>query len=364
MKANCQANGMTHLKMRIEMDNQVTVEFTPIQVEPLSYADLQAVDQRGENAPMRWHADDVTIDGVPQPGRVPVTVPTSLAKRPRPFALVPGGWLPMVFAIPPLFLVDRNVVNTLRQIREQRSRPGDEAFAFWTGFFQRGSATFNPLLYAFEGASRRTPTFDQFAQAYDEASREIQCALPGTHVIELDEWGLRVGFGELVKIFDRTEEQAEFLLAVAPLVEHKVAKGGERPVLEAVLLAAQRHGLQPFSLPVVVTLSALYDAPHAPDVGRAVLKPAKLKSPGDAYNALADLRNLQLASLAQVMFAQRRFAYCTNDIGVARLWCASNLRAEVEGNAATHTVTLSAELLPRLDEAGFADLREMLRRLA
>jgi hypothetical protein len=46
----------------------------------------------------------------------------------------------------------------------------------------------------------------------------------------------------------------------------------------------------------------------------------------DAYNAISDLRHIELAALSQAVLPDRAFALCTNDRGLALFWSALEFR--------------------------------------
>ena len=149
---------MTHLRLRLEMDEGRIVEVTPTSFLPLTLQQLvRALEDPSASIDMEFLGTQAVIDGVPQNGQARVTMKTTFPHTPPPYALVVGGWLPMPFVTPQHFLVDRNVVSTMRSIRAHGAREHQRGFAWWTQLREGGSGLFNPLPYAYEGSHRRTP---------------------------------------------------------------------------------------------------------------------------------------------------------------------------------------------------------------
>jgi hypothetical protein len=101
-------------------------------------------------------------------------------------ALVSDGWLPLPLVHSQRFLVDRNVISSLRKLRERPQFQNLQAFYWWTNFFNKGTPFFNPLPYAWEGSSRRRPTFSEFVSAYEEGKAEIKNAFPNANITSFD----------------------------------------------------------------------------------------------------------------------------------------------------------------------------------
>ena len=281
------------------------------------------------------------------------------------FSLVRGGWLPMPFTIPPRFLVDRNVVIQLRRIREGGNVPNSQALLWWTRLFEEGSAMFNPLPYAFEGAYRRKPTKAEFVQAFDEGSAEIEQALPACHVIRYNEQNYDAAYDQLEAFDRRAAREIAFLVAVAPMIAQRPSEAQLWTTAREVLNLADRHQIQKGSMPTLAALSCVFEDQQGSvrSIGRALLKPSATYTEADAFNGLSDIRHIEMTSAGQTHFGAESFAFCTCDRGVARFWSALALRGVPgEGDVIENTFDLGTDMFSRLDQAGILRLRDELSR--
>jgi hypothetical protein len=158
-----------------------TIDIIPDSVKPLSFGDLRRAGTKDQSYRLEIAAS--SIEGLPNAqrpsGTGTVTLPITFRQPVSVFGLVKNGWLPPPFVQPAKFLVDRNVVAALAQIRRRVSKPNLNKTGWWFDFFHEFSAEINPALYAFEGNKRRPPTFEEFCRAFAEASNEIATQLPG-----------------------------------------------------------------------------------------------------------------------------------------------------------------------------------------
>lgn len=114
-----------------------SVEIVPTFVHPLGTADIRALEADDSSAlEMELAADEAIVDGEKKVGLVKLKANITFNKPVLVYALVQGGWLPLPFAIPSRFLVDRNVVILLRKIHEERSRQTPNPFDGGPSFFR------------------------------------------------------------------------------------------------------------------------------------------------------------------------------------------------------------------------------------
>lgn len=113
---------MSDLILRVQFDDGRIFEGNPTSFEPLKAYHLQSL-LLNPSLPIElaFTAIDVQIDGVKIEGTGRATTHITFLHPPQPYALVPKGWLPMPFAVPQHFLVDKNVVSILKKIRQNTS---------------------------------------------------------------------------------------------------------------------------------------------------------------------------------------------------------------------------------------------------
>jgi hypothetical protein len=355
---------MAPFSFRAEFEEGRSIDVIPTFIHPLGADGIRKLEEDDTAAlELTLEGENAIVDGVASPGRATVKTKVSFNNPTTIFALVRGGWLPLPFAIPARFLVDRNVVISLRKIREGKVAANAQALQWWTKFFAEGSGMFNPLPYAFEAGYRRKPTLDEFVSAFDEGASELRDALPKCHIVEFEDTHYRAAYAQLEAFDERNERETKFLQAVCPLVVQRVPRRTETEVAEAIVIAADKCELNRASLVTLAVLSCLYEDMHGttPAIGRRILKPRSAYSEADAFNALSDLRHIELAVAGQACFKQEAFSLCTCDRPMALLWSALSARGELSSDGAIEfEFDLTNDLFSRLSEDEILDLKQLL----
>lgn len=328
------------------------IEFSPTFAEPLGLDALTALSSDGQ-PPLELHfsSEKIVVNGAVRHGQSRIRTPVVFHEPLRIFALVRGGWLPPPFAIPRCFLVDRNVVIELSKIREMNPSGIGQSVQYWLSFFEQNSAVFNPWPYAFEAGLRCKPTIEEFIKAYEDGVNELHTSLPDCTVMECNDVQYQAGYAQLEAFDKRSARESQFLQKTVPLIVNRVSRNREQKVLSEILTAADSLDINGRSLISLLVLSCLYENIDGvpPSIGRKIIKPKPNYGEGDCYNAIADLRHIEIAMAVDSLFPEKAFSLCTCDKGIASLWCAAP-RGEVikEGIIEVAFDTPSA-LFPRLD---------------
>jgi hypothetical protein len=350
---------------KAEFEEGRSVEIVPSHVVPFGAADIERLENDpGAALQLQLHGDDLIADGLSQPGRATVKAKVTFHRSPLIYALVPGGWVPLPFTEPPRFLVDRNVVISLRKIREGRTVASSEALDWWTRFFRQGTGIFNPLLFAYEGAFQRKPTMAEFVSAYEEGVSELTRALPECHVVTFADEQYRAAYQQLEAFDERNGCEISFLQAACPLVAQRVSRREEVDLTSRVLALAQKCNVSSRSLVLLAALSCVYENIRGTplSIGRRLLKPRIRYFEQDAFNALSDLRHIELAAAGQLYLRNQAFSLCTCDRALALMWAALSPRGESRpGGPIDLEFDLTRDLFARLDDA---ELLALAQRLA
>ena len=350
---------MSHLVLKTEFDDGQSVEFIPETIAPLGLPELWSIKSGTTGYKLAFSATNPSINGEPQNGHGSINTTINFKESPEPFALVPGGWLPMPLAIPQRFLVDRNVVDRLKRMGKQSKSTSIGAFKWWLQLIEQGTALFSPLLYAWEGGLKRKLSFVEFVDAYNEGVSEICKSLPKCHATTYAKEHYEVAYKMMEDIAPRAKKEAEFLEIACPLISQRVKQGNEKATREKLVNAARGSGMRLNSIPFIAALSCLYDDPHGNkrSIGREVLKPSKK----GIFNALSDIRSIEITAAGQVYFGNQAFSLA-RDQGLAALWCALLPRGESPaGEEIEFTFHLPYELFPRLDQDEIIDIQSLIK---
>ena len=355
---------MTHLAMRVANESGEVIDFVPDQVFPLAVSDLRIVEIPPlHRAKLHFSTKQMSVDGVEESPKERLSIGIEFHESPLPYALVPGGWLPVPFVVPQKFLVDRNVVATFKKIRNKGSGEDSSAFGSWTAFWNEGTPQFNPLPFAYEAGLRRAPSYAEFVSAFDEGANELRLALPNVDIVRFDKHAYEVSYEQLQQLRTRNLREESFLLEVIPMVLNRLSGSNQHTVVNDILTVADKKKLQRQSFVVLAALSCVFEDASGSvfQIGRGVLKPKARYADAAAYNAISDLRNIELAAVTQAIFPNEPFALCTNDRAVAYLWSALAPRAALrEDRSIGLTFDISTELLPRLNNEEIAELKHRL----
>lgn len=339
-------------------DTGQTVDFTPNSFAPLGINDLWSLKTEYFGNKLSLTAIDPKVNGITQTGTATLKGNFRFNEQPEPFALIPGGWLPMPLASPQNFLVDRNVVDRLKKIHGMNASVAFTQFKFWLQLIEE-SAIFNPLLYALEGNKVRKPSFSEFISSFNEGTAAIRKALPKSQTTYYSTADYESAYQTIELFSRRTERETKFLEIVHPMLANRIKRGNENSIKSKLIKAAKDSNVQLLSITFIAALSCLYDDPHGKirSIGREVLKPHKSM----IFNALSDIRSIELTWVNQIYFKDKYFSLATRDHGLASLWCTlAPIGDNSIGGDATFTFDLAEELFPRLDHADIIKIQELL----
>jgi len=239
-------------------------------------------------------------------------------------ALSDGGWLPSIFAAHDrLILADRNVISEIQaRFLGGRTRSGvaDDFF----DVLARGKFRINPLLYAIEGNERRTPTDAEIAAQIKEAIGKVQKALPHAIIEPTGRLALQGVTGLLRDGAAGMRRKTVFLKTVAPRLTASARKNRLADTCCWILAQADDAGVPRQSLAVVAALSAAL-CPQSINPAKKLLKPSTNYKDKNAYNALCDLRSLELFIGAKALFPDHPISLFTKDRSLALFWCGLNV---------------------------------------
>lgn len=350
--------------LRSEFTDGQSLDFVPTAVRPLGLAELTALSLEPEAViTLQWLAENPKINGATVTGTAKLDGRLTFNEPVTIFALVPnGGWLPVPFVAPQHFLLDRNVVANFRKLRHNPNFTDRKAHQFWTRFWEQGTVLFNPLPYAFEGKTRRVPDFDEFVQAFDDGVKDIEETFPHSRVVRYSSAHYRLAYSQLHAVHSNTPREIGFFCEISRFLVAPTSDTKLDSVRNRILDAAATHKVDRQSLSVLIALSCLFENPQSSikSIGRRILKPSQTFDVGDAYNAICDIRHIELAATGHAWVTEG-FALCTSDRAVASLWCALGIRDVIATATGTeYTFDFSPELFPRLQDTAIREIASLL----
>ncbi|KAF5881359.1 hypothetical protein [Rhizobium sp. PEPV16] len=305
------------------------VEFAPLDFNALRDAKLhQRLD-----IPLRGRGRVHSTQGLDiHHGKI-ATFSTILESRftSKAIGLVQGGWLPSALAhiANTVVLPDRCVVAQLAsRLKDGITRDGSEPD--FIDLFAANPVRINPLLFVLEGDQGSNPTPDQLRRHLAEARTKLRSALPNCEIVAGDDQGLRGVLGLIEDTREGGQRKQSFLLEINQYVKSPVSRQRRDVVWNRVVDAAARHGLPTASLVVLAALSAVV-SPQKNNPAKGLLKFGQEYALADVYNALADIRALEILTALFGFFPHEHLMLCTADRDMAVFWvgvAASNFRVQ------------------------------------
>ncbi|WP_178084379.1 hypothetical protein [Pseudomonas sp. FSL W7-0098] len=178
----------------------------------------------------------------------------------------------------------------------------------------------NPLLYVLEGNLKRNPDYASIEHQFEVATEIINAALPLAQIVPSGR-GCLEGVKGLIRDSEASmARKQEFLMCLAPRLRAPIAARRVSEVWDDVLSTAKACGVPARSLVVLAALSAVC-VPNGKSPAKGLLKFNVSKyTVEDAYNALADLRSLELLMHLFAAFPDEETLLCTGDKDLVLFW--------------------------------------------
>jgi hypothetical protein len=333
------------------------ITFTGADIRPLGYAELAGAKlHQNLTMELEWRNVKLVAASDLEASRsytVRATLESSLTLQ--TVALVSGGWLPPAFAsaIPSAtILADRNVVSQI--VSRFENGTATRAESDFLDLLAGRSVRINPLLFAMEGNAKKIPTPELMKSQLEEAMKKLRAALPAAHLVVGPD-SLRGALGIIEESRQGFERKQKFLLRIVPRLAAPVSQRKMRARWDEVLAAADDCSVPRGSLVLLAALSSiLVQKGRSP--ARGLLKLRADYHEELAYNALVDLRSLELLIYMLALFPEHGTTLLTADKDLALFWTgirASNF--EWDGAAATVNFSPVQELLgnSKLDDWQF-----------
>jgi hypothetical protein len=264
--------------------------------------------------------------------------------------LVRGGWLPSAIALQndTIVLPDRCVVAQLSaRLKNGIRKP--QAPEDFIDLFADSTVRINPLIFVLEGDGRENPNLVTLERQLKEAVSMLRSALPKVTFVAADAHGLKGVLGLVEDTQRSMARKQDFLLRLNPKLKSPIARKHVRDGWIEVLVTADDCGIQRHSLVVLAALSTVAIS-NGRSPAKKLLKFKGEYTKGDAYNALADLRSLEVLMYTFAMFPNQSSMLCTADKSMALFWTGLHpTNFDFSNNRVTFDVSLG-NLLPGITD--------------
>jgi hypothetical protein len=326
-----------------------TIVFTG-NVRPLGYAELaQAKLHEKLTIPLEMDGStvvDTDIDGLDKSKSYNVRTTLESKFTSRAIGLVKGGWLPAALAEThpyTIILVDRNVVSQINTRFKGRQTVGAEPD--FLDLFANRPVRINPLLFAMEGNAKCIPSPKLVREQLEEVVTKLRAALPLANLV-LGPRSLEGALGLIEESGPGMARKQKFLVRIAPRLTDPISRTKMQARADEVIAVADECDVSRRSLMVLAALSSVL-VPNSGSPAKGLLKFKTGYSEEDAYNALADLRSLELLIQMFTWFPGQPTLLCTCDRDLALFW--AGIRAskfERNGGGIRFNLSPVEELIP------------------
>ena len=304
----------------------IELRFNPDKFEPIGFADLQH-GLHTMNYSFIAHVDPGNLEhrGETNSEKMTIRFPISFFTRYSVYCLLKGGCLPINMAEPKAVLFDRNTISHVNNSILNKGGDQTREFEWWMNFVKDRTIHLNPLLHGIEGNRQRVPTLEEFKQSITESSEKLSTYFPNATIATHTPATLDSVYQMVRTNAERSSREVQFLLDVEPLIREHTSDRNLVGKWEKILERASHHRLVGNSLAVIASAATLFEDKNSINgrystPARKLLKPKNGYKENDAFNAISDLRHLEIYC-ASWEFSDKEMVLCTCDWAMALFWC-------------------------------------------
>jgi len=327
-----------------------TIAFTEVDIKPRGYEELvsaklhQAITISLEM--YNGRIVDTDIEGVDFGKYAHIRATLVSPFTARAIGLVRGGWLPSALAATKngaVILPDRNIISEVVSRFDAGKTVGRNPD--FLDLFAGEDVRISPLLAAMEGNGRALPTPEEALAQLEEVVAKLGKALPDARLMFGPD-SIKGLLGLIEDARPGLARKQSLLRELAPLLSSPAARRDIDARWATVLNTADAHDVPRTSLVVLALLSTLVH-PVGPCAAKKLLKFHDGYDDEDAYNALSDLRGLELLVYCIALFPEEEMQLCTADRNLALFWVGAGA-SEIErvGDGVRFSLTPHREILP------------------
>ncbi len=294
-----------------------------------------------------------------------INIPISFKYNPVIFALVDDGWLPPVFVVPKLYLIDRNILSSL--MKSESKNEYSIKKEWWLSIFESDDTSggptieINTLFVAIEGEHRKYPNFLQFISEEKIANeivknfyKKIKITTFSTEQKEIIHSHFKnKNYSDLFKF---TQKSIGYII-------NPIKKNKKHETLLKIIELSKNYNLAESRHIVILILSCLYGSSKNPyNFARKIIKPQKSYKLENFYNSISDLSFIELMLLLK-RYNSPNYSGLTADRHLAYYWSRLKPKINYESEHLSYTFSISNELFEDASPEELVVIRNLLSTL-
>ncbi|MBC3458862.1 hypothetical protein [Pseudomonas mosselii] len=263
------------------------------------------------------------------------------------FALVKGGWVPLIHTFSDAHIIaDRNIISEINARFDggnsyPAGRPNEDFIDYLTD--KNCSCTIHTISYALESNEKRLPFPNKIKEQHLSAYRTISRALPHIKIWPKEHADLGYIYHLADSYRSYFNEGVRLLIKLVPLVINIPARGKRVARWREMAEMAHNEGIALSHLAFLAILSASACTQQF-NPAHKLIKPKLNYTEQDAYNSMYDLFLIALTNAMQSQAPEKKTALVTRDKNLALFWM--GLTFAEDSLPDQKTIGLNRQLLP------------------
>lgn len=276
------------------------------------------------------------------------------------FALVKGGWLPLIYTFSNSNIIaDRNIVTEIKaRFSKGEISPPNRVHDDFIDYMsdKNCSCTIHTISYALESNQRKLPSADKIKEQHRAALDTISNALPHIKIWPKSDSDLKYLTDLMEQLREYFNDGVRLLTKIAPLLINSPSRCMRIERWKNIAEIARAENISTYHIAFLACLSAS-TADQSFNPAQKLIKPKASYTEEDAYNSMYDIFLIMLSNVLQTQAPERKIALVTRDKNLAIFWM--GLTFAPPSNPGQQMIGLHEKLLPVSQE----ELEELIKIL-
>lgn len=239
------------------------------------------------------------------------------------FALVKGGWLPLIYTFSGgNIIADRNIVSEIKaRFAKGVNSPLNRGFDDFIDYMsdKNCSCTIHTISYALESNQRKLPSAGKMKEQHKAALEIISNALPHIKTWPKSDSDLQYLIDIIEKLREYFNDGVKLLTKIAPILTNSPSRHMRIERWRKIAEIAKNENISISHVAFLACLSASA-AGQSFNPAQKLIKPKTNYTEGDAYNSMYDIFLIMLSNIIQTQAPERKVALVTRDKNLAQFW--------------------------------------------